>query len=112
MSGPRRREFVGPTISRVTRHGGRGTPYLSRWAFFSILRASAEVDQHLHHWPACEGFLHALLEILERDAAAHERTDGDGARRRQADGLLPVGSRVEAAAVHGELTGKHRIEVH
>src|SRR5688572_29420030 len=37
MSGPRRRKFVSPTISRVAWHGGRGTPHLRRWAFFSIL---------------------------------------------------------------------------
>src|SRR5678816_1999346 len=73
-------------------------------------RASAEVDQHLHHGTTRERFLHAFLEILERDAAAHEGTDRNGARRCQADGLLPVGSRVEAAAVHGELPSEHGIE--
>ena len=36
MSGPRRRTFVGPTISRIAWHGGRGRQR-SRWAFFSIL---------------------------------------------------------------------------
>ena len=31
---PRRRKFVGPLVSRVTWHGGRGYAYLRRWAFF------------------------------------------------------------------------------
>src|SRR4030095_6508925 len=37
MSGPRRRRFVGPLVSRVTWHGGRGTPYLRRWALIIAL---------------------------------------------------------------------------
>src|SRR6267142_1613336 len=37
MSGPRRRQFVGPIVSRVTSHGGRGTPYLRRWALIIAL---------------------------------------------------------------------------
>jgi len=37
MSGPRRRKFVGPIVSRVTWHGGRGTPYLRRWALIIAL---------------------------------------------------------------------------
>src|SRR5882724_3480360 len=37
MSGPRRRKFVGPIVSRVTWHGGRGTPYLGRWALIIAL---------------------------------------------------------------------------
>src|ERR1700692_4088896 len=41
MSGPRRRKFVGPIVSRVTWHGGRGTPYLRRWA---LIIALAEVE--------------------------------------------------------------------
>ena len=74
-------------------------------------RRLAEIDRTFIRARPRE-LLQAFLEILERDAAAHERTDGDGARRRQADGLLPVGPRVEAAAVHGELTSEHGIEVH
>src|SRR6185436_8018874 len=38
MSGPRRPKFVGPIVSRVTWHGGRGTPYLRRWALLIALR--------------------------------------------------------------------------
>src|SRR6266508_5595314 len=37
MSGPRRRKFVRPIISRVTWHGGRGTPYLRRWVLIVAL---------------------------------------------------------------------------
>ena len=40
MSGPRRRTFVGPIVSRVTLRGGRGTPYLRRWALIIALAAS------------------------------------------------------------------------
>src|ERR1700682_5926918 len=39
MSGPRRRKFVGPNVSRVTWHGGRGRQR-SRWALLIAL----EVD--------------------------------------------------------------------
>src|SRR4029453_9552747 len=42
MSGPRRRKFVGPLVSRVTWHGGRGTPYLRRWALIIALAAKLE----------------------------------------------------------------------
>ena len=37
MSGPRRRKFVGSIVSRATWHGGRGTPYLRRWALIIAL---------------------------------------------------------------------------
>src|SRR5678815_1799495 len=43
MSGPRRRKFVGPVVSRVTWHGGRGTPYLRRWALIIALAPGAEL---------------------------------------------------------------------
>ena len=36
MSGPRRRKFVGPLVSRVTWHGGRGRQR-SRWALIIAL---------------------------------------------------------------------------
>src|SRR4029453_19680149 len=36
MSGPRRRKFVGPIVSRVTWHGGRGRQR-SRWALIIAL---------------------------------------------------------------------------
>src|SRR6185436_19575855 len=38
MSGPRRRKFVGPIVSRVTWHGGRGRQR-SRWALIIALAA-------------------------------------------------------------------------
>src|SRR6185295_4236565 len=44
MSGPRRRKFVGPNVSRVTWHGGRGTPYLRRWALIIAL-APRQLDR-------------------------------------------------------------------
>src|SRR5678815_508230 len=37
MSGPRRRKFVGPIVSRITWHGGRGRQR-SRWALLIALR--------------------------------------------------------------------------
>src|SRR5712664_707650 len=45
MSGPRRRKFVGPIVSRVTWHGGRGTPYLRRWALLIALAAEPGVPE-------------------------------------------------------------------
>src|SRR5712691_8386798 len=51
------------------------------------LRLSHEIHQHLHHRPAGERLLHPFLQIFERDATAHEGADGDGAGRREADGL-------------------------
>src|SRR5439155_22354436 len=53
-----------------------------------------------------------LLERLERDLPTHERGEGDDAPGREADRLLPVLARVEASAVHDELTREHLIEVH
>src|SRR6266545_1127207 len=54
MSGPRRRKFVSPIVSRVTWHGGRGTPYLRRWALIIALVAEhtaaeqAKIQRHEH----------------------------------------------------------------
>src|ERR1700675_2222486 len=48
MSGPRRRKFVGPIVSRVTWHGGRGTPYLRRWALIIALASEPGVPEVGH----------------------------------------------------------------
>src|SRR5678815_1884162 len=43
VSGPRRRKFVGPIVSRVTWHGGRGRQR-SRWALlFALPSADGEL---------------------------------------------------------------------
>src|SRR6266498_1329052 len=49
MSGSRRRKFVGPIVSRVTWHGGRGTPYLRRWALLIALERPGHVADQVPH---------------------------------------------------------------
>src|SRR5204862_7072225 len=55
--------------------------------------------------------LHAFLGAFERDLVGDQRSHGDGARGREANRFLPTGTRVEPAAVHGQLAGEHRVEV-
>src|SRR6266545_828055 len=43
MFGPRRRKFVGPILSRVTWHGGRGRQR-SRWALIIALGAVEQLE--------------------------------------------------------------------
>src|SRR6185295_17890116 len=91
MSGPRRRKCVGPIVSRVTWHGGRGTPYLRRWALIIALDVVVErelvrmrtqpnridlilplvldpgLDQVRGEHVALEEELVVLLEVVEHD---------------------------------------------
>src|SRR5687767_4621912 len=79
MSGPRRRKFVGPIVSRVTWHGGRGTPYLRRWALIIALAKETHAD----------------------DDAVQERDRGDRrllARRQLPDGGPDLPARQSAPA--------------
>src|SRR4029453_17182115 len=90
MSGPRRRKFVGPTVSRVTWHGGRGTPYLRRWALIIALvrvpgvRAVILDCKAIHGverpQPAHHDLDHAHQEAGEHDEKA-ERKDQRPVRR-------------------------------
>src|SRR6185295_18131671 len=65
MSGPRRRKFVGPLVSRVTWHGGRGSQR-SRWA---LLIALVLVDHQLGRNPA-------LLRLGRAPVAEGSEADG------------------------------------
>src|SRR6185295_10855519 len=68
MSGPRRRTFVGPIVSRVTWHGGRGRQR-SRWALIIAL-VGPERDEGLHR-------LVGIRELhgAQRAGAGHDRLD-------------------------------------
>src|ERR1700675_1029504 len=70
MSGPRRRKFVGSTISRAARHGGRGRQR-SRWALLIALVAGHAVEavavdgahgDRLEAAIALDDHLHLLLD--------------------------------------------------
>jgi hypothetical protein len=86
MSGPRRRKLVGPIVSRVTWHGGRGRQR-SRWAFFSILLGAGELAGQI-----------AALDRPERE------------ERELAFVENPVEHRLDLVGPHTVDRGEHRVD--
>src|ERR1700675_623223 len=99
MSGPRRRKFVGPIVSRITWHGGRGTPYLRRWAVIialARLEGAGLVERH-----------DGLNASAERRPAAGDARGLDGfqqlaLRGPVLDGPAHVGDHALQPAAEGE----------
>src|SRR5262245_18849526 len=69
-------------------------------------------DQDLHDRTTGEGVFHALLEALEGHTPADQRRHVHRATGDQADGLLPVLTRIETRPVHRQLAGEHLVEIH
>src|SRR5678815_5901414 len=96
MSGPRRRKFVGPIVSRVTWHGGRGRQR-SRWALILALGAHVAVigmtvevgepvrDVLLYRLDAGQALTVEALGARRRGGAAAHHQDGIVAVRRAID---------------------------
>src|SRR6476620_8296938 len=81
MSGPRRRKFVGPIVSRITWHGGRGR-HRSRWA---LIIALAEVEAGVEETGQALARGRRLLGLLS-DALEVERS----VQREVAEGEVDV----------------------
>src|SRR4029450_13403284 len=67
MSGPRRRKFVGPIVSRVTWHVARRSraPYLRRWALLIAL------VQDLEHLRVVVAVVEREFPVLRIEGRAH-----------------------------------------
>src|SRR5258705_13283422 len=92
---PRRRKFVGPIVSRVTWHGGRGRQR-SRWALLLALAPRGEEDRGEGDEPS-----RAIAEERRRHAPAL----GDGAHDEGADGEDAAGEQhVEPHHAAAQLT--------
>src|SRR5882672_4740950 len=90
MSRPRRRKFVGPIVWRVTWHGGRGTPYLRRWALIMALAREGEQRVKQRIAAALDGLPVAhLVRSMAAPALGRDEQHAGRGDRREVLGVVP-----------------------